>query len=316
MPKATLEQWRMLKAVVEAGGFAKAAEMVHKSPSSINHAVQKLQTQLGIPLLEVRGRKAELTPAGETLLRRAGHLLDEARDMEGLAQALAAGVESEVVLAVDQWVPQMLIMDALGRFAQDYPTTRVQYREALREEGADLLRGRLVDLFVGPSVPSGVLAQPLGQIRLLCVASAQHPLARYSGTLSMRDLRPHRHVIMWESPERQDQQHNWLEPERQWGVGHVATALNIVRSGLAYAWLPECLVREDLDRGVLRALDLEAGATQAVTFSLAYADRDRAGAATHALAQAVSAAFADRQPEPETMPDWWSMARCGPAAGL
>ncbi|HCA76548.1 MAG TPA: LysR family transcriptional regulator, partial [Alteromonas sp.] len=38
MLKATLEQWRMFKAVVEAGGFNQAAEQVHKSQSSIHHA--------------------------------------------------------------------------------------------------------------------------------------------------------------------------------------------------------------------------------------------------------------------------------------
>ena len=74
MNRTTLEQWRMLKAVVDHGGFAQAAQAVHKSQSTINHAVHKLQDQLGLKLLEVQGRKAQLTRAGELMLRRAEQL--------------------------------------------------------------------------------------------------------------------------------------------------------------------------------------------------------------------------------------------------
>ena len=82
MNKTTLEQWRMLQAVVEHGGFAQAAEAVHKSQSTINHAVHKLQDQLGLPLLHVVGRKAQLTEAGALMLRRAGQLLLQAEQLE------------------------------------------------------------------------------------------------------------------------------------------------------------------------------------------------------------------------------------------
>ncbi|MCP3291660.1 helix-turn-helix domain-containing protein, partial [Aeromonas hydrophila] len=63
-PKSTFEQWRIFQAVVDCGGYAQAAEALNKSQSSLNHAVAKLQQSLGVALLEVRGRKAVLTPAG------------------------------------------------------------------------------------------------------------------------------------------------------------------------------------------------------------------------------------------------------------
>ena len=64
-PKSTLEQWRIFQAVVEQGGYAQAAEKLNKSQSSLNHAIAKLQQTLGVALLEVRGRKAYLTDAGD-----------------------------------------------------------------------------------------------------------------------------------------------------------------------------------------------------------------------------------------------------------
>ena len=55
--KTTLEQWRMFKAVVEYGGYAQAADAIHKSQSTISYGVHKLQEQLGVQLLEVEGRQ-------------------------------------------------------------------------------------------------------------------------------------------------------------------------------------------------------------------------------------------------------------------
>ena len=78
MAKATLEQWRMFKAVVEHGGFAGASTAVNKSQSTVHHAVQKLEAVLQIKLLEVKGRKAFLTDAGTLILRRAEFLIEEA----------------------------------------------------------------------------------------------------------------------------------------------------------------------------------------------------------------------------------------------
>ena len=42
-PRITLEQWRALLAVVEAGGYAQAAERLHKSQSTLTYAVQKIE---------------------------------------------------------------------------------------------------------------------------------------------------------------------------------------------------------------------------------------------------------------------------------
>jgi len=45
-PYITLDQWRALITVVDSGGYAQAAEVLHKSQSSVTYAVQKLQSQL------------------------------------------------------------------------------------------------------------------------------------------------------------------------------------------------------------------------------------------------------------------------------
>src|SRR5690554_840110 len=82
MSRVTLAQWQMLAAVVDHGGFARAAEAVHKSPSTLNHAVHKLEEQLGVRVLAPVGRQVRLTEAGEMLLRRARQLIESASALE------------------------------------------------------------------------------------------------------------------------------------------------------------------------------------------------------------------------------------------
>lgn len=84
-PRVTLDQWRTLQAVVDHGGFAQAAEALHRSQSSISYTVARMQEQLGVPLLRIDGRKAVLTEAGEVLLRRSRQLVKQAGQLEELA---------------------------------------------------------------------------------------------------------------------------------------------------------------------------------------------------------------------------------------
>jgi DNA-binding transcriptional LysR family regulator len=53
----TLEQWLTLMAVVNTGGYAQAAEALHKSQSSVTYAVQKLESVLGVKAFEIQGRR-------------------------------------------------------------------------------------------------------------------------------------------------------------------------------------------------------------------------------------------------------------------
>src|SRR5260370_28629800 len=69
-PRITLDQWRALVAVVDKGGYARAAAALHKSQSSVTYGVQQLESQLGVKAFKIAGRKAALTPTGELLYRR------------------------------------------------------------------------------------------------------------------------------------------------------------------------------------------------------------------------------------------------------
>lgn len=96
LPRISLEQWAAFKAVVDEGSFARAAEALNKSQSSISYAIARLNELLPAPVLELAGRKAVLTREGKVMYRRASQLLAQAEAAEQTAQLLSRGIESGI----------------------------------------------------------------------------------------------------------------------------------------------------------------------------------------------------------------------------
>ena len=154
-PRITLEHWRSLLAVVDAGGYAQAAELLHKSQSTVTYAVQKMEAMLGVKVFEVTGRKAHLTPTGEVLYRRAKALLEEAGALEGAAGSLAAGWEAELRLSVEIIFPTWLLLECFARFAQERPEIRLELYESVLSGTEEALLQRKVELAICSQVPPG-----------------------------------------------------------------------------------------------------------------------------------------------------------------
>ena len=95
-PRISLEQWQTLCSVVAEGSFARAAEALNKSQSSVSYAIAQLNTHLPQPVLRIEGRRAVLTEAGKVLHRHAQQLIAQAQEAESVARSLAMGFEAEV----------------------------------------------------------------------------------------------------------------------------------------------------------------------------------------------------------------------------
>ncbi len=296
MSRVTLAQWQMLAAVVDHGGFARAAEAIHKSPSTLNHAVHKLEAQLGVAILEPAGRQVRLTDAGEMLLRRARQLIENAAALEEVAESMAAGLEAEVSLAVDQMFPTDALAEALQQFSRNYPHVRIQLHETVLNGGVEMLYDKRADLVVSGLAAQGFLGEPLVTLRFIAVAHPAHPLHALARTLDLRDLIQHRQLVVRDSALRQSMDAGWLKAEQRWTVSHLATSLDMLERGLGFAWLPETRIREALAARRLKPLPLTAGGTREVPMQLIFQDRDRAGPATHAMAQALHGAVSARCP--------------------
>ncbi len=283
--KVSLDQWRAFLAVIDAGGYAKAAEQLNKSQSAVSYAISQLESALGVAVFELQGRKAVPSPAGELLERRARLLLEQAHRLEQSAACLSVRVEPQVRIAVDLLIPPVRVLACLGLFAGDFPDTRVEIHESVLSGTEDALIQRQVDLAIGPRVPTGFIGEKLVTVTMRGVSSPDHPLQQLGRPINLEDMRQHRQIIVRDSGLYRRRSEGWQEADQRWTVSHVKTSLDAIRMGLGYAWLPEPYIEEDLRAGRLALLPVEVGGVREVPNYLTFADREFAGPATRRLAE-------------------------------
>ena len=213
-PHISLEQWRALIAVVDAGGYAQAAEILHKSQSAVTYAVQKLEAVLGVKAFEIRGRKAVLTPTGQLLYRRAHSLLDEAGGLEKAARSLAAGWEPEIRIAVEVLFPTWLILDCLHRFGAEAPDTRIELIESVISGTQEALLTGQANLAITNSIPPGFTGDHLIRLR---TARSRAERGRRAQVLIPHKQEPRPTAMTrLESPDRRSRlRYRWQQRRRQ-----------------------------------------------------------------------------------------------------
>ena len=282
-PKITLDQWAALVAVVEAGGYAQASSRLHRTQSTVTYTIKKLEDLLGVKVFELQGRRAVLTPTGQVLYRRGKALIEEAGRVERAAADLARGWEPEIRIAVDIIFPTWLLLECLAEFSQERPDTRIELIESVLGGTEEALTEGRVDLAIGGNVPGGFLGDPLMQVRFVCAAAPSHPLQQLGRTLTLDDLRQHRHLVVRDSGALRSRSGGWLN-EKRWTVTHKATSIRAARMGLGFAWYPEENIREELASGALVPLPLAEGRERYVALYLIFADAATAGPGARRLA--------------------------------
>lgn len=287
-PRISIEQWRALLAVVEAGGYAQAAERLNKSQSSMTYAVKKLESVLDVTVFEIQGRKAVLTPTGQLLYRRAKALLDEALVLERAAHKLSAGWEAEIGLAVEPLFPIHVLLQCLSQLGAESPHTRIELIESVLSGTYEALAAGRVDLAIAAGViPPGYLGDVLMPVRMVAVTAPQHPLQQIKRDISERDLRAHRQLVVRDSGLQRSGHALAVEATQRWTVSHMSTSIAAVRRGDGFAWFPEERIRADLDSGTLVPLKLREGSLRVGSLYLVFADRDAAGPGVLRLAQII-----------------------------
>ncbi len=283
-PNVSLEQWRVLQVVIDQGGFAQAATHLHRSQSSVSYAVAKLQQHLGIPLLQIEGRKAKLTPAGEALLNRSRQLVKDAAELEALAHNMEQGWESEVRLVVDAAFPSGYLMAALKQFVPLSRGARVQFNEVVLS-GADeaLIEGR-ADLVIGGQVPKGFLGDRLIEVEFVAVAEPNHPLHRLGRDVGSDDLRRELQVVIRDSGLYLNRSTGWLGSEYRWTVTSIDKAVTAILSGLGFGWVPMHQVQDDIEQGKLSLLPMTEGQRRYSHLYMIFGQSGRVGPATQQLA--------------------------------
>ena len=285
-PRISIEQWRALVAVVEAGGYAQAATKLHKSQSAVTYAVQKLEQQLQIKAFELQGRRAMLTTTGQFLYQQGRALLDDAEQIERAARQVAAGWETELRIAVEVLFPNDVLMASLDAFGAESPHTRIEVLESvLGGTPETLLEGR-ADIALTPRIPPGFNGDLLLRMRLTAAAHPAHPLHGLGRPVRLRDLKQHRHLLVRDtSSARVTGGSAAVNARQRWVFSSLASSIEAACAGYGFAWYPEERIRAPLANGLLKVLPLQEGRDRFIDIYLVIADTERASRGARRLAE-------------------------------
>ena len=242
--------------VVEARSFSRAAEISALPRSSVTGVVKKLETHLGVRLLNRNTRSLSLTAQGSAYYRDCVAILDEIAAAEGSLRETQVP-RGRVRIDMPGAVARILVIPRLAEFQARFP--EVELVLGLSDKPADLI-GEGIDcaVRVGETVDSRLVARRLGMFQWIVCASPAY-LARRGTPLSVGDLRDHCvvHYQLNATGRPMDWRFNVegeslsAELKSQFTVNETAAYIHCGLAGLGLVRVPRYIVRDQLEAGAL-----------------------------------------------------------------
>lgn len=167
-----LEAMRVFCAVVDGGGFSKAAQKLGMSPSSVTAHVASLESHFRVKLLNRTTRSMSLTSEGLVCHQYALQMLSDMAELESQLHDAADVPSGSLRVDMPGLISRLYVAPALPRFLAQYPEINLRATISDRlvdmvEEGVDIL------IRIGNVTDSGLVARQLMQTKFICCASPE-----------------------------------------------------------------------------------------------------------------------------------------------
>ncbi|AVR98025.1 LysR family transcriptional regulator [Pseudoduganella armeniaca] len=243
-------------AVVEAGGFAAAAQRLGVAPAKVSVEVARLESQLGVALFARTTRRVVPTEAGLALHARCAPLLGELRSALDSVHAPSAALTGTLRVTAPIDLSSGSVAPALSRFAQLHPALTIDLRSA--DGIADLVaEGIDVAIRMGWLRDSSLRAVKLGEFEQYIVAAPDY-LRRVGLPTEPEDLARLDWIAMTRLPTPltweltgPDGEMRTVQTRARIKVDTSGALLALLRDGAGISILHQYAVQEDLRAGRL-----------------------------------------------------------------
>jgi DNA-binding transcriptional LysR family regulator len=261
-PRApTLDQISVFLAIVETGSFAGAARKLGRATSAVSYAMANLEDQLGVTLFARAGAtKPRLTEAGRAILPDGRSLTIVLDGLIAKTRGLTQGLEAEVRLVVDVMLPAKMLVRALDDFHKRFPTVSLRLQaEALGAVTATVLDGSSMFGLSGPLEVSNdlLIKGPAGSVKLIPVAHPDHPLAGL-GKVTEAEARDHVQLVLADRSALTQGRDFGVVAVKTWRLADLGAKHALLLAGLGWGSMPKPMVSDDIKRGRLVRLAIDA----------------------------------------------------------
>ena len=258
------DQVPLFLAVLDAGSFSAAARKLGRVPSAVSMAIAQLEAELDLQLFDRRGREPVPSAAARALEPQARLLAEQLQLLNWQAQALHAGLEERLTLAI---APELLAThwsEPLNRLVHEFPALPIEVLAAPQADALELLhagRAHLALVFERPAMDGREGFQEMGRETLVAVMSpqfelwqqalAEHEQGRTTRPqLTVEQLAATRQVLV-ASRDPQQTDPRFVFARQLWRTDSHQAALSLISAGLAWGWLPKGLVESHIGSGAL-----------------------------------------------------------------
>lgn len=262
LPNPTLDQLQVFLAVAESGSFSAASRALNRAQSVISYTIANLEAQLEMPLFERSGsRQPKLTDAGRVMLEDARRIVTDLQVMRARVKGLKAGLEAEVSVAISVMVPIHATVDVLREFRDRFPYVSLRLDTGELGTMLELVASGKSTIGIGGSVlkqDDALVIERIGHSFMMPVAAPTHSLARMERPLTLADVREEVQLVVTDASSLTDGKDFNVLSYKTWRVSDIATKHQLIRGGLGWGGLPASFIMEDLQKGRLVPLDLDA----------------------------------------------------------
>ena len=180
----------VLAAVIEGSSFVKAAELIGITDSGVSRAISRLETRLGVRLLDRTTRSVALTDEGRRFYEEVKPHLQAIEDAAVIASGAVSAVRGRLKVDIDPFFLPMVLAGRLGEFCERFPELYIEFVSSERlgdlvSEGTDLA------IRFGQPRLSTLVARKLIEAPVLTVASPAY-IERYGRPNHPTELEQHR----------------------------------------------------------------------------------------------------------------------------
>lgn len=245
-----LRHLRTIRAIHEAGGLARAADILHITQSALSHQVKGLEDQAGVELFVRRSKPLRLSAAGMKLLRLAERVLPEVDATAAEFEALREGRAGRLHIAIECHACFDWLFPVLEAFRRAWPDVDIDIRPGLAFNALPALAREEVDLVISsdPEKIEGITFNPLFDYAPTFIAASNSPLAAKPFVVA-EDFADQTLITYPIDRARSDVFSLLLSPARVEPKAHrqvelTTVILMLVASGRGVAVLPDWVLRE------------------------------------------------------------------------
>lgn len=242
--------------VIEHGSFSKVAELNNVTKSVVSKRISKLETELGLQLIYRTTRKLTLTEPGEVLYHRAKSINQVAQAAFDSVTGYNEALSGKVRMSVPTISGELVLAKAVAEFCQKHPGLSVDM--SLDNHFVDLVADNY-DLVIrtGYLEDSSLIARHIFNSRWVICASPAY-IEHYGKPEKPKDLLSHN--CLGYNPQStgpfdwQFLKQNKVYTQKVSGnfsSDNAAALKKVVLAGNGIAYLPNCLIYDEIQRGDL-----------------------------------------------------------------